>query len=237
MLFSSRQMEKINKIKTVKIFKGMPDKEIHSLAEIAIEKRYQKNQIIFSQGDESDGFYTVISGKVRVFRISPEGKEQIIHLIGPGESFGEVAVFSEGNFPAYSDTIQKSEILYFPRSKFKDLIRTNPSLALNMLAELSMLLRILVTKVEELTLKDVPARLATYLILESERMDNSDIVNLDISKSQLANLLGTIPETLSRILTRMLRDDIIAFTAQRSIRILNRDRLDDLAFGERRLSK
>jgi CRP/FNR family transcriptional regulator len=108
---------------------------------------------------------------------------------------------------------------------------------MKMLADLSRRLRELVSKVEELSLKDVPARLATYLLLQSEKNDNSDIVHLEISKSQLANLLGTIPETLSRIMRRMVSDDIIAFTKARSIRILSHERLNDLAFGELRLSK
>ncbi len=230
-------MDKKKKIGKIELFGGLQDKQIQSLAQIAIEKKYQKNQMIFTQGDKGEGFYIIISGQVRIFRISPDGKEQTIHLVGAGEPFGEVAVFSEGSYPAYSDALKESDLLFFPRDRFLALVKSDPSLSLKMLADLSKRLRELVAKVEELTLKDVPARLATYLILESERNDNSEIVNLEISKSQLANLLGTIPETLSRILTRMVRDDIIAFTTARSIRILNRERLSDLAFGELRLSK
>lgn len=229
-------MDKKKKILLIEYFSELRDEQIQALAEIAIEKKYQKNQMIFAQGEMCDGLYTVISGQVRIFRISPDGKEQIIHLVGAGEPFGEVAVFSEGNYPAYSDALKESDIMIFPRDMFLALVKRDPSLSLKLLVYFSKRLRALVSKVEELTLKEVPARLATYLILESERMDNSEIINLDISKSQLANLLGTIPETLSRILTRMVRDDIIAFRTARSIRILNRERLDDLAFGELRLS-
>ncbi|MCD6217067.1 Crp/Fnr family transcriptional regulator [bacterium] len=230
-------MDKKKHIAETALFSGLNDQQHEELAKIAIEKKCRKKQMIFTNDDEGLGFYIVISGQVRIFRISPDGKEQIIHVIGEGEPFGEVAVFSNGNYPAYADALRDSILLFFPRDRFIELVKMDSSLSMKMLADLSGRLRELVSKVEELSLKDVPARLATYLLLQSEQNDNSDIVHLEISKSQLANLLGTIPETLSRIMRRMVSDDIIAFTKARSIRILSHERLNDLAFGELRLSR
>lgn len=230
-------MDKKKHISETDLFYGLSDKQHQALASIAIEKKYRKNQMIFAHDDEGLGFYIVISGQVRIFRISHDGKEQIIHVLGEGEPFGEVAVFSKGNYPAYADALKDSILLFFPRDRFIELVRMDASLSLKMLSDLSRRLRELVSKIEELSLKDVPARLATYLLLQSEQHGNSDIVHLEISKSQLANLLGTIPETLSRIMRRMVSDDLIAFTKARSIRILDRGNLHELAYGELRLSK
>jgi CRP/FNR family transcriptional regulator len=116
-----------------------------------------------------------------------------------------------------------------------DLVRRDPSLALNMLAVLSQRLRRFSGLIENLSLKEVPGRLAAYLLYLQEGKKGGDDLLLEISKNQLASLLGTIPETLSRILARMNREGFIDSTGPRQIRILNRKGLEELASGERRL--
>jgi CRP/FNR family transcriptional regulator len=178
-----------------------------------------------------------VSGRVKIFKLSPEGKEQILHLFGPGEPFGEAPVFAGQHFPAYAEAIEESRVLFFPRDSFVDMIKNNPSLALNMLAVISRRLRKFTMLVEELSLKEVPGRLATYLLLYlGKRGDEDDELVLDISKSQLASLLGTIPETLSRILAKMIRAGLIHSDGSRRIQVLDREALEELARGERRLS-
>ncbi|GAH24121.1 unnamed protein product, partial [marine sediment metagenome] len=108
---------------------------------IAIDKFYDKGKTIFLEGDDCNGFYIVAAGKVKIYKVSFEGKEQIFHIYGPGNPFGEVPVFSGQKFPANAQTILKSHLLFFPRTAFVDLISDNPSLSLNMLAILSMRLR------------------------------------------------------------------------------------------------
>ena len=147
---------------------------------------------------------------VKIFKVSSEGKEQILHILGPGEPFGEVPVFSGKSFPANSEAISRSHLLFFPRIAMVELIAANPSLALNMLAVLSMRLRQFTVQIENLSLKEVPSRLAAYLIFLSEEQGRAeDSVVLNISKAQLASLLGTIPETLSRIFAKMSRLNLI----------------------------
>ena len=129
----------------------------------------------------------------------------------------------------------ETKVFLFPRQSFVDLISKNPSLALNMLAFLSLRLRKLASLVEDLSLKAVPGRLAAYLLYLSDRDAKADILELDISKNQLASLLGTIPETLSRILKRMDKDKLIK-TSFRRIHILDRQGLIELAYGKKRLA-
>ena len=203
------------------------------IEKIAINKHFKKSAVIFSEGDDGIGFFLVAYGQIKIFKLSSEGKEQILHIFGPGEPFGEVPVFSGQQFPASAETITETRLLFFPRTAFVDLISSNPSLSLNMLAVLSQRLRQFTVQIENLSLKEVPGRLAAYLIQVADERGGEDSISLNISKGQLASLLGTIPETLSRIFTRMSNQNLIE-VRDRTIRLLDRERLEELAeYGKR----
>ena len=210
------------------IFDGLPQQQLNQIEAVAISKNFAKGEMIFMEQDDGNGFYLVADGLVKIFKVSPSGKEQILHIFGPGEPFGEVPVFSGKRFPANSQAISASRLLFFPRPAFLGLITAHPSLALNMLAVLSMRLRQFTYQIENLSLKEVPARLAAYLLYLATEQEREYFVTLNISKGQLASLLGTIPETLSRILTRMNKQGLIE-TQDRTIRFLNRAGLESLS--------
>ena len=222
-------MEKILQIiSMIPLFQNVQEADLQKIRTIVIDKFYEKGRTIFSEGDQGTGFYVVADGKVKIYKVSMDGKEQILHIYGPGSPFGEVAVFSGKNFPANAETLQKSHLLFFPRAAFVDLISKNPSLSLNMLAMLSMRLRQFTIQVENLSLKEVPGRLASYLIYLAKEQGSQRKVNLPLSKGQLASLLGTIPETLSRILSKMSSSGLIAVDG-REIKLLDSVGLADLA--------
>jgi CRP-like cAMP-binding protein len=214
------------------LFGGLSREELTRIGSIAQQKTYERGQAIFWEGDPGTGFYMVADGKVKIYKTSAEGKEQILHIYGPGNPFGEVPVFSGNRFPANAQALEKSRLLFFPRQNFIQLISRHPSLALNMLAVLSMRLRQFTVQVENLSLKEVPARLASYLVYLSDEQSGVAVVDLPISKGQLASLLGTIPETLSRIFNKMGQQQLISVDGGR-IGLLNRDALEDLAAGAR----
>lgn len=208
------------------LFEGLPEQQIKDIANIAIEKSYQRGQNIFFEGDLGNGFYMVAEGKVKIFKVSPAGKEHILHIFGAGEPFGEVPVFHGNPFPATAEALMKSKTIFFPRREFIELVESNPSIALSMLAVLSLRLRRFASQIESLSLKEVPSRLANYLIYLSEEQGGCDEVELDISKGQLASLLGTIPETLSRIFAKMSDEGLIQVNG-RNIELLDRQGLLD----------
>jgi CRP/FNR family transcriptional regulator, dissimilatory nitrate respiration regulator len=208
------------------LFNGLPMEQIDHVVRIVVKKQYGRGETIFFEGDEGKGFYMVESGKVKIYKMSLSGKEQILHIFGPGEPFGEVPVFHGQPFPATAEALMKTTLLFFPRDKFVQLVHEMPSIALNMLAVLSMRLRRFASQIENLSLKEVPARLADYLLYLSEEQGSTEAVELEISKGQLASLLGTIPETLSRIFAKMSEEGLIAVEG-RKIRIKNRDGLAD----------
>jgi CRP/FNR family transcriptional regulator len=217
-------------IAAIPLFQGLPTPQVEDLTMIVQEQVVKKGQIIFSEGDDGIGFYVVLAGRVKVFKLSMDGKEQILHIFGPGEPFGEVPVFSGQKFPASAATMEESRILFFPRDSFVALVKKTPEVALNMLAILSRRLRRFASLIEDLSLKEVPARLSAYLLYLKRANRESQDLTLDISKAQLASLLGTIPETLSRILTKMSKQGLIQIDGPR-IRILDLEGLEDLAEG------
>ena len=227
-------MKLIEQIANIPLFEGLPKDQLQDLASIAVEKTFKRGQTVFSEGDSGIGFYVVSTGRIKIFKVSAEGKEQILHIFGPGEPFGEVPVFEGRRFPAHAVALEDSNFLFFPRAAFTDLIKKNPSLALNMLAVLSRRLRRFTVLVDNLSLKEVPGRLAAHLLYLSEAKGAVEEVTLDLPKGQLAGFLGTIPETFSRILTRLAKQGLIRTDGPR-IKILDRQGLSDLAEGITRL--
>lgn len=191
------------------LFKGLSPALLEQISDLASIKKFQRGASIFFEGDKATGFYMVGQGRVKIYKMSLDGKEQILHIFGTGEPFGEVPVFHGNPFPANAISMEGSTMLFFPRQGFIDLINSTPSLALSMLAVLSMRLRRFAAQVESLSLKEVPARLAAHLIYLTEEQNNTNKVRLDIPKGQLASLLGTSPETLSRIFTKMSGEGLI----------------------------
>jgi CRP/FNR family transcriptional regulator len=224
----------LNHIARVPLFEGLPSELIEGLAMILTDQVFRKGSTIFSEGEEANGFYVVMTGRVKIFKLSPDGKEQILHLFGPGEPFGEVPVFTGQHFPANAEALEESRVLFFPRKSFVDLIKKNPSLALNMLAVLSKRLRRFAALIDDLSLKEVPGRLAAYLLYLSEQNKGMKDIELTITKAQLASLLGTIPETLSRILGKLSSQGLIE-TDSRRIKLLDLEALRDLAESGGRL--
>jgi CRP-like cAMP-binding protein len=222
----------LNIISAIPLFNGLPDDQLSAIRQIAIEKQYNKGQTIFSEGDETKGFFIVVDGRVKIYKVSSEGKEHILHIFEAGQSFGEVTVFTGQQFPANAQTLAKSRLLLLPRSAFVGLVTDNPSLALNLLAIMSKKLRQFATQIENLSLKEIPARLASYLIYLSEEQGSAEAVTLNVSKGQLASLLGTIPETLSRIFAKLSGQNLIRVEGPK-ITLLDPEGIEDLAeFGK-----
>lgn len=219
-------------ISNIPLFNGLPVDQLEAIKQIAIEKQIKKGEMVVSEGDDGKGFFVIAEGRIKVFKVSAEGKEQILHIFGPGQPFGEVPVFAGQKFPASAQAIEKAKVLFLPRAAIVDLITANPSLALNMLAEMSRKLRLFAAQIENLSLKEMPARLASYLIHLADEQGEEQMVTLKISKGQLASILGTIPETLSRMFAKLSGNNLIRVEGKK-ITLLDRTGLEDLAeFGK-----
>jgi len=222
-------MEKaVEFISKISVFNGLSPAQLEEVRQIADYRNFAKGETIFLEGDRGSGFYVVVKGQVKIFKLAMDGKEHILHIIGPGDPFGEVAVFAGRSFPANAEALVDSRLLFFPRNGFVALISRNPSLAMKMLAVLSIRLRQFAVQIENLSLKEVPGRLASYLIILTNEQGNAASVMLPISKGQLASLLGTIPETLSRIFAKMAGQGLIEVNG-RKISILDPVGLEEIS--------
>jgi len=213
-------------LKTCPFFAGLSDVDIEALMGIARVRDSSRGELLFSDGEKAVGFFVVLDGKVKVYKLSPEGKERILHIIHPGGTFAEAAIFADGLYPAYAEPLQSSKLLFLPKEGFLNLLMDNGRISINMIAGLSKFLRQFANQIEDLTFKDVPSRLARYLMVLSEGVKES--LELPISKSQLASNLGTVSETLSRTLRKLSEDDLISVSGK-TVEILDFDRLEELA--------
>lgn len=216
-------------LKRCHLFAGTSADDREVLLSIARPRETSRGDLLFEEGQSADGFYVVVSGKVKVFKLSADGRERILHVIQAGNSFADAAIFDDGNYPAFAMSLDKSSLLFFPKTQFLDLLHLHPRLAINMIAGLSRFLRVFASQIEDLTFRDVPSRLARFLL---EHHQDSARVVLSLSKSQLASNLGTTSETLSRTLRKFTDEDIIAVQG-RTIDLLDLDRLQDLVELER----
>jgi len=216
------------------LFKGLPEEELRQLESISEPRECEKGDVLFSERAEGVGFYVVAAGQVKVYKMSFDGREQILHILGPGDPLGEVPVFAGQTYPANAQALGKASLYFFPRKKLVELYRESPSLAMNMLAVLSRRLREFTVLIENLSLKEIPQRLATYLVHQQSLKPVSARVKLNVTKGVLSNILGTSQETLSRVLGKMSQEGLIDVQGK-EISILNMAQLRELAAGETRL--
>ena len=184
---------------------------------------------VLSPSQRADAFYVILAGRVKVYKLSASGDEQILHLYGPGRAFGEAAMWAGGRYPAYAQTLSDAVLLAVGRAALKRLTAANPDLALAMLAGMSAKLREFTELIERLSLKDVPARLAGVL-LDLPAKPGTNTVVLRQTKRQLAAQIAAVPETLSRALAKLKAAGLIEVDGPH-ITILDTDALTDLADG------
>lgn len=191
------------------LFNSFTEKELSLLLASASLKKVGKGTQIFSEGIEATAFFVIASGKVKIYKLSPDGKEYTLHIHGPGDLVAEAAIFDAMVYPASCVTMEESVLVRISREGFLDLIRNHPELALKMMSGYSRRLRQFVAKIEELSLKDIKSRLAGYLLENSTLEKGVPVCHLRNSKKEISSLLGTIPETLSRALAFLKQKRLI----------------------------
>ena len=153
MLESARFKQAVveNTLRSCQLFVGLPAADIAEIAAMTVTKHLEKGDYLFHAGEPSVGFYVMQKGAINVHRVSATGKEQVIHVFRPVESFAEAALASPGGYPADARAIAASIVLLIPKSGFVDLLRSRPELALRMLGSMAVHLRVLVGLLDDLT--------------------------------------------------------------------------------------
>ena len=206
-----KQAAILNGLRSCQLFAGMPSSELGSIAEITVVKAVPKGSYLFHEGDPSHGFYIVQTGAINVHRVNAVGKEQVIHVFRPGESFAEGTLGTDKGYPADARAVDESQVMLVQKSGMLALLRRQPELALRMLGSMSAHLRILVGQLEDLTLKNVETRLANWLLKRCPEPNSEKPVKivLTMTKRVLAAELGTVSETFSRTLATFREQKVI----------------------------
>jgi len=220
--------ERVRRLKQCPLFADLPPQVLISLSELTTIRSYRVGETIFLQSEPVEGFYIIMEGEIKVSRYGPDGREQVLHVLPAGHTCGEAAVFKGKNYPASAEAFTDVRTLFIPRDDFIDLGLRQPDLLLNMLAVMSIRLRHFVNLVDDLSLKEVSARLAKYILNLSRRQGGKSEIQFETTKAMIASRIGTIAETLSRTLTRMQKNDIIQVRGKQ-ITILDLDALQSLA--------
>ncbi len=188
---------------------------------------FKRGTQVFRQGQAADRFFLVLSGRVRIFKLSQRGDEQTLHLYGPGETFGEAAMWAGIGYPAHAEAVEDARLLVVSRQVLRSAIASDPELAIGMMAGMSAKLREFNLLIEQLSLKEVPSRVAAALLkLAAEAGSNQ--FRLRRPKREFAAQIGTVAETLSRTLGKMKAAGLIEVEGAR-IAILDEDALRELA--------
>jgi len=206
-------MENKDIIRKALLFSGLEEEYLAEVAEIAVRRPFAKGETLFTEGEKAEGFYLLASGALKLCKISPDGREKVLHMVHPVETFAEAAFFGDGNYPAEARGVERGEVLFFPRGAFMGLLERNPRFSMNLIASLSLLLRRFARQIEELSFADAPSRLASYLLELAGRKSTSyqgkTYLELDMRKGELASRLGTVSETLSRTFKKMKDEGVI----------------------------
>jgi len=214
-------MELIEQLKKPLIFSGLDENDLSELAAITVRRKFRKGETLFCEGEEATGFYLLLTGSIKLCRISPDGREKVLHFVKPRETFAEAAFFGDGKYPAEARTMESGEALYLPRQGFMELMSRNPGFALNLVVSLSLMLRQFARQIEELSFVDVTSRLASFLVRRAVESSTSyggiTYIDLGIKKGELASRLGTASETISRTLRKLKDEGIIEVQGNRVV--------------------
>ncbi len=218
-----------NTLRSCQLFTGLPQADLENIAEVTVVKPLEKGDYLFHEGDPAHGFYVVQRGAVNVHRVNAAGKEQIIHVFRAGSSFAEVALATTTGYPADARALEPTQVLLVQKNGILALLKRQPELALRMLGSMSSHLRVLVSQLEDLTLKDVETRLANWLVKRCPNPQGEAPVKIELTmtKRVLAAELGTVSETFSRTLAKFREQKLLAVKGK-TVTILSPPKLSAL---------
>jgi CRP/FNR family transcriptional regulator len=205
------------------LFAKFGDEPLGRLATRSIARTYPAGHVLFTTGEQCRGLYIVETGRVRIYRTSPSGREQVLHTEGPGHPVAELPLFDGGAYPASAVTDVESRLVFVPRAEFEALYRDNPDVADAIIHELGQRLRHLVHLTETLAFRDVAARLALFLAdyadRHGEQTSGGTEILLDRTREEISFELGTARESVSRALKQLKERGIIEPMPGRRLRI------------------
>jgi CRP-like cAMP-binding protein len=200
-------------LRTTPIFSRLSVEDRRKIAEVATVRTFDRGQIIFEQESPSDAFYAITAGRVKIFKMMPNGKDLILEVFGPGDPLGAVAAYLGRPFPASATALEETTCVLIPRADFFRLLEGHPSLVRGLLLGLTTRLVELTNRLAELTGGRIEPRFARLFLKLADEMGRSErggaFIPLPLSRQELADMTGTTIETCIRIMSRWGKEDIV----------------------------
>jgi CRP-like cAMP-binding protein len=216
------------------IFRRLTAEDRERLAAASRTREYEKGVLLFSEGDPSDQLYTIVSGRVKVFKTTARGTDVILEIFGPGDPIGAVAVYESRPYPASAVTLEPTACLLIPRQTFFTLLETHPTMVRGLLVGLTHRLIELTNRLTELAGGRVEARLARFFLKLATEIGQPRpggvFIPLALSRQELADMIGTTIETSIRVMSRWGKEDLIR-TEKDGFLVVNRSGLEAVALS------
>jgi CRP/FNR family transcriptional regulator len=211
----------------VPIFNHLEEEQKAKIAESAETLELQKGEMLFRAGEKDDTLYIINTGKIRIFRLSDSGKEQLVRILNPGEFTGELAIFQpEEVHENYAEALQKSSICLIKQKDLQEYLLEYPQISLKILSEITKRLKESEKQTAQVAIENVESRIIAFLFSCVEKNDaNQTTITLPMSKKDLASYLGTTPETISRKFTILEKQGLIEQLPKKKIKIPDLDQL------------
>jgi CRP/FNR family transcriptional regulator, anaerobic regulatory protein len=210
-------------ISLVPIFNHLEKEQMDEIMAVTRSGSYKKGENIYSAGDQSDSLYIVSKGKIKIYRLSESGKEQLLRILNPGDFTGELALFNATLHEAFADAIEETNVCTIKRSEFQQLLLKYPSISIKVLTEFSSRLEQSEKQVTRFATEKVETRIAIFLAECVDNEKESMEIVLPMNKKDMASYLGTTPETISRKLASLEDAGYIKQISNNKIKILDLD--------------
>ncbi|WML45068.1 Crp/Fnr family transcriptional regulator [Neobacillus sp. PS3-40] len=213
------------------LFRELTDSELNKITDISIVRDWKKHSHVFLQGDPLENVYFIFDGKIKVYKSDVNGKEQIVAIMKKGEMFPHVGFFRKGDYPAFAEVLEPSTTIAVPISQFENVLIENPELCIKVFKVLGEKIIDLQNRLEEQILNNTYEQIIKLLVRLAQNHgkkleDNTIWLEAEFTNKDLANMIGTTRETISRTLTRMKRDELIELDDEGNM-ILDLDKLMD----------
>ena len=203
-------------LNNVPLFSGLSGDELNSLEQLGEIKKYKKKTVIINKGEQAEGLYIILSGKVEIYVSDDAGKEVVLNVQGPGEHFGELALLGGMERTASVETLEDSSFMIITKDVFTNFLHSNPKIPLNLIRGLVERVTALSENVSNLALLDTYGRLARLLI-DSSREENGRLITEDLTQQDIANRIGSSREMVNRILKDLRQGEYISIEGKRIV--------------------
>lgn len=222
-------MELPDKLKRTFIFSDFTAAELEAAGRLFKKKKYKKGVVVFHEGQPGSAFYLISSGRIKIYKLAEDGRELIFGIFGDGAIFGDVPVFDGGPYPATASTLVDTEVSYMSRDDFERLITEYPQISLKIIRVLGKRLRQAHGFVMDIAMKSVAQRLAAQLLQLADEYgrteDGAIVIDLQLTRREIAELIGVTRETATRELSKFSRAGTIRLEGKK-IFLIDRNKLE-----------